>query len=417
MNKIPISIYGFSNASGLLSLLLAENGISHKFNLLVDEQSFSQLPPISNPIVNFATQRIEKKFIDSECLENVIRINNYNFLWFDKNLKKTMQLTGKYKFPLYAIDNRIRYKFLLERINKNKLIKKEMFDTCKELIISDNSELNFIGGGSKLNYLFKNFEQNNYFKKAKVKKTLFYLNLIAPNEILKEYATSTAIYLEGNDYFIVYTSFHLSEKNVLTIVINSNIFDDCLNAFQTFENIKDYISLIDEKIAKDLKKCELIPEKYLFCPFESYFKEPTTNGNLVGLGETIFKVNPITGKGYNCSAEMMNQLTLMILKAQCSNDIIENYKLYASKKISELSHLDLAFTENQYNTIITPILIQSMNNKNLRDFVIAETYENTSLYFPWLINEKASKRLIQDFSEKKWYQSILWFLFQNKEDV
>lgn len=417
MKKNSISINGFSTSSGLLSLLLADKGVRHKFNVLEEHNSFLDLPPISNPIVNFKAQQIERNFIQSKYLEDVIEINSYNYAWYDKQYNKILHLKGKYKYPLYAIDNRIRYKLFWDKINEKEHVEIVKYETNEELISSTNAQLNFIGGGSKFNYLFEDFKQLKLSKNDKNSKTLFYFNLDAPKEILEKYATSTALYLDGNDYIIIYTSMHLFKKNVLTIVVNSNIFDNCCNILQKFENIKYFILEIDSLIAKDLKKCELIPENYFFGSFNSYFKEPTSNSNLIGLGDTIIKVNPITGKGYNCSAQMMNKLALIILKAKSIDDILDNYNIYASEKISELYHLNLAFTKNQYNTSVTPVLVEAMNNKNLRNFAIAETYENTSLYFPWLINEKASQMLIQDFSETTWYQSILRFLFQKRKDV
>lgn len=414
MKPITISINGFSSTSGLFSLLLAEKGVKHKFKILDDKNSFSNLHPISNPIVNFKAQQIEKGFFNLYLFEKVIKITSFHFSWYDKNYNKVLHLEGNYKYPLYAIDNRIRYKLFWDKINENPNIQIEHYKTFTELINSEGCMLNFVGGGAKFNFLFDDFDQLYDVKNSKFKKTLFYFNLNAPNEILEKYTTTTAIYLEGNDYFILYTSLHVSKENVLTIVVNSNIFNNYTSFQQTFENIKDYISEIDKKIGEDLKKCELILENYRIGSFETYFKVPISKRNLIGLGETIFRVNPITGKGYNCSTEMINQLTQMVLSEKSSSKIIEDYKLYASKKFKELYYLNLAFTENQYNRSLTPVLVEAMNNKKLKSFAIAETYENTSLYFPWLINEKASEKLIQDYSKKKWYPSFLSFLFENR---
>lgn len=407
-----ISIIGFSSISALTSLLLHERNIQHDFRIKKIHEKFEDFPPISNPLVNRNTQLLEKSYM-SPILKSIQLIKGYDFRWYDNKFSKTMHLKGKYKFPLYAIDNRIRYKYLFNEIANKKNINLIEFDSDKKLVENLSSKANIIGGRTNLNPIFT--ENTTFPKKSfSVKRELFYVNLIAPQSTLSKMSLSTSLFIEQLGYFIIHPSLHLNGKNGLTVVVNlikDNIEVESNSVLQKWNETLDVIKVHDVFIYNELKKCEVIEESYRTVDLQPHFNNPIylQNGTyFIGVGDVIAKNDPITGQGLNSALNIVKKLVDLISDdGKNLNVILEEYDQYSKQKIECLYHINLAFTQNKYLSSIVPTFMNATKNKKLRDFIIGETYEDISQYFPWLNNEIENERLNARFQQKSIIEKLL----------
>src|SRR5690606_25912086 len=93
------------------------------------------------------------------------------------------------------------------------------------------------------------------------------------------------------------------------------------------------ISKTNKELADNLSNCELLDEtSFSKTQISPYFKQPVKRQNdklFLGVGEAIYKIDPITGQGYNSGADIVNQLV-------CFD---ENYESYTQRKLEELYHI------------------------------------------------------------------------------
>lgn len=409
-----ISILGYSSVSAMTSLLLSERNIEHTFRIKKFDSSFDKFPPISNPLVNLNTQILEKNYI-LPVLKSIQWIKGYDFRWYDHNFNMTMHLKGKYKFPLYAIDNRIRYKYLFNGISDEKNINLIEFDSDEKLVENLSSKVNIVGGET---YLTPMFTENIMFPKNSfsIKRELFYVNLISSPNTLSKVNLSTSLFIDGFGYIFIYPSLHLNGKNGLTVVVNlikNNVNVESNTILQKWNKTLDFIKEHDLFIYDELKKCEIIKENYRTIDLQPCFNNPIYFKNdtyFMGVGDVVAKSDPITGQGLNSGLNIANKLVELIYNDKKNfNSILEEYEVYSNQMLDYLYHINLAFTQNKYLSSVVPTFMNAMKNKKLRDFIIGETYEDISLYFPWLNNEKENEKLNARFQQK----TIIEKLFSN----
>lgn len=407
-----ISIIGFSSISAVTSLLLNERNIQHHFRIKKIHEKFEDFPPISNPLVNRNTQLLEKSYM-SPILKSVQLIKGYDFRWYDNKLNKTMHLNGKYKFPLYAIDNRIRYKYLFNEIENKKNINLIEFDSDEKLIENLSSKANIIGGRTSLNPMFT---ENTMFPKKSftIKRELFYVNLTAPQSTLSKMSSSTSFFIEDLGYFFIYPSLHLNGKNGLTVVVNlikDNQQVESNSVLQKWDDTLDIIKEHDVFVYNELRKCEVIEEEYRTMDLQPHFKNPIYLQNetyFIGIGDVIAKNDPITGQGLNSGLNIVKKLVDLISDdGKNLHVVLEDYEKYSKQTTEYLYHINLAFTQNKYLSSVVPTFMNATKNKKLRDFIIGETYEDISQYFPWLNNEIENERLNARFKQKSVIEKFL----------
>lgn len=407
-----ISILGYSSVSAITSLLLRERNIEHTFRIKKFDSSFDKFPPISNPLVNRNTQILEKNYI-LPVLKSIQWIKGYDFRWYDHNFNMTMHLKGKYKFPLYAIDNRIRYKYLFNGISDEKNINLIEFDSDEKLVENLSSKVNIVGGET---YLTPMFTENIMFPKNSfsIKRELFYVNLIASQSSLSKIKFSTSLFIAEFGYIFIYPTLHLNGKNGLTVVvnlINNNIVVEPNSVSQKWSEALDVIKGHDIFLYNELKKCEVIKENYRSVDLQPCFNNPVylKNGTyFMGVGDVIAKNDPITGQGLNSGLNIANKLVELIYDDKKNfNSILEEYEVYSNQMLDYLYHINLAFTQNKYLSSVVPTFMNAMENKRLRNFIIGETYEDISLYFPWLNNENENEKLNSYFQYKSILEKLL----------
>lgn len=393
-NNSDISIYGYSSLASLTSLLLAEKGIKHQFFI---EKIIENPMPIANPLTSRATQLIEENFISSEILQKIHYMEKYDFQWYDNMGKEYLRLNDYYKFPIYALDSRIRHRSFVDCLQKNDKIELIECENIQNNINTTDSSINIIGGGEKNAVFFENFKSTET-DKFPVTRTLFLFNLKCNELLLKKYANVKMLCFSNAGEVVLYPFLHISGKNALNLVVNvikGGIWDsvrELTNNKTTLKQLLLELSKTNRELAFDLANCELLDENYFSkVQISPYFKQPVKEENnklFFGVGEAIYKIDPITGHGYNSGAEIVRNLV-------CLN---ENYETYVKRKMEELYQINFLFTQPSKNTYFNKVYSAAAHSESLRDFIIS-AFEDTSLFFPWLTDENESMKLVKMYQE------------------
>lgn len=401
--KSEISIFGYSSVAALTSLLLAEQGIQHTFHVRKNNVSFFDFPPISNPLVNNKTQQLEKKYIPLHYLDKIQYIKEYDFVWYDDNHNQTLQMKGDYQYPIYAIDNRIRFQCFWDHIIEHPLINVISFESHEEILQSIHAPINIIGGGDKFSSLFPDTEKyprTDFPKKS----DLLLFNLQIEEQLLQKYSNVKMLFLNNIGYAVVYPFLHSTGKNSLNLVVSftkggrADFFDKSMPITKAFSETLSLLSQFDNDLTKDLSGSTLLDTAHYLFKIEPYFKIPVIQKNqstLFGIGDTIAKNDPVTGQGYNSGVDIATEFVKQIENYNCRLDkitLVNAYKEYTNEKLNILYHLNLAFTQNKYNSHI--VYQEAANNLSLRNYIIS-AFEDISVYLPWLIDENAAQNLIK----------------------
>lgn len=413
MNKeSEISILGFSSVASIVSLHLAESGTKHSYYIKTFNSQFLSLHPLSNPIVNGPTRKIEKQFIDNQYLSAVPSIENYVAISYTDSFKAYRNTSGKYKSETYAIDSRIRLQCFYEKLEKSTSVNLIEYPTHQDPIVNPKSSVNIVGGGEQFSKHFDNTYDlpTQMFEK---KRDLFFFNLICNKSIYAKYSNKVSIFYIGNiAEILIYPFLHPTEKQTLNVTVNIiknnqwDYFEKSMNSKTAFTTIIGLLNDNLSELATDLKNCTLADDYFNILRTTPYYKDPIkiSNDNLfLGVGESITKSDPIVGQGYNSGVDMGVRLVSDLLKYNHhkSSDLLkESYSNYASKIMRYMYQINKTITQGSNNAYLPKIYDLAVNNKQLREFLFS-TYDDISLYFPWLIDEEETKQLISKYKQLK----------------
>lgn len=391
-----ITFYEFSSVAALTALLLSKKNIHSRFFLKNQISRFDNFPPISNPLVNNKIQLLERDFLDKKSLEKVCYIKRYDYRWYNSNKILTRHLYGEYNFPIYAIDNRIRYKcfdFCLRNNNNITIID----EAETEDVIKNNHGINIIGGGAKNSSLFEssNFYTSDDFK---ITKKLFYFNLRCDLSVLNQFSDGIALILDEFGYCFLYPSLHINGDNILTLVVCSHVLDNDLVVDNiALDKIIAFIKEYDQDIATGLKECELIKEDYFSIDLKPFFKDMINSNKQIGIGNAILRTDPITAKGYNSGMDIALVLINEIEKYSVHKDenlFYHSLSEQSNKILKQLFYLNAAFNQGKYYDSIHIVFKAAENDKDLKKHIIADTFEDIDNYFPWIYSKEDGLNLI-----------------------
>lgn len=411
--------------SSLTSLLLAGKRIEHDFYVEKLQMPFSSFPPVSSPLLNHRTQLLEQKFINPDYLSQVLPIDSYEFSWYHADGQLTLRLSDDFLFPIHALDNRIRFRSFYEKISKDPLINLVETENIKPAYDEASRSVNIIGGAKFSSW----FDEHAHCpsKSFERKRKLFFFNLDCDHLLVEKYRKVKTLIIAGTGYIILYPFLHQDMKRSLALVANVtedgtwNVFNTGTDAGSGLKKLIGLIGHYDPELAADLSHCTLSESATLsIIPASPWFKDPVrTEGQkmLIGIGESVSKNDPVTGQGYNSGAAMGLEL-VKCLEAYARNqdpDLLqERYRPYADQMLKHLYHLNLAFSQDKYNMNITPVYAAAFASEDLRKHIMAMTYEDISLYFPWLTNQEAARRLIKKYTGKSLVRRLYELMSSNK---
>ena len=399
--KSEISIIGFGTVSSITSLILADKLIQNDFYIKKNKSLLLELKPLSNPIVNGPTRNIEAKFISNEYLNAIPYIRNYQSISYDENFKKYRVISGEYETETYSIDNRIRLHCFLQEIKKSPLINLVEFDDFNDVVSNLNSNVNILGNGSYKS-IFRDIEKFALQKQIK-ERELFFFNLVCEKSTYNKYSGKVNIhYISDIGEILIYPFLHHTNKQTLNLTINVikgskwDVFSKFNSSLLAFNLLKEILLEYIPELAKDIMECCLAEEYFKLFKTEPYYKEAKAfykNKLFFGIGESISKSDPLIGQGYNSGVDLSLKIIDLIQMGSDSNIIDKKYSEYSQKILEYLYHINIASTQVSENKYLNCIYDIAVNNKNLRDLLFS-TFNNISNYFPWLINEEETKKMI-----------------------
>jgi hypothetical protein len=407
--KMAIEIIESSSVSFLASLLLSENQIKHNFYVKEIPISYLSLDPLSSPITNRTSQQLEKKFLSEKVLSKLEYIEQYHFEWFHSSPIQLNELTGRFQFPVYAIDNRLRlqnfWESLLSRDNVN-VIKGESSNQKNQ---PDLVKIKVFGGGEKNSVYFKD-NVNLPRERFTIKREIVYFNLVPKNEILNKHNKLRMISIHSTADITLYPFLNKEYETSISLVLSItkggtwDVFEDVTSLNVAWEKTIELLGIFKKELSDELFQNFNLEDTNIFQTSVSpFFKEPfyRDGTNLVfGLGEVIAKNDPITAQGYNSGILIASKLVEAIVSAKTTNDytiVTSSYMSYANLQLEHLFHLNMAFTQICYN--YGDVYKHAASNSSLKDFIMS-CYEDYTLYFPWLIDEFECEKLIHLYSNK-----------------
>jgi len=402
--EFDITIWGQSTVSLITSLMLADKGIEHNFIIKNKIESFSRGRSLSNPIINRTTRNEEEKYLPKYIINQVPRLINYESISFNENFEVYRTTKGNYPFEVYSIDNRLRLDFFVNEVKNRTAI--NLLNVGDLEIQSTNSKVNIIGGGQSLSYLFNNLNElvTINFKKERI---VFCLNLKIDLESYSKLEKKVTIYyLFDSLEILVYPFLHISEANTINITINiikGGIWDQFsseLSSEQALQLLKELLPKSMDSFLSVIKNGECVDLDFTLLNSKSYYKNPayfTGNMLYLGVGETITKSDPIIGQGYNSGLLMVKSLVDKISLCDTDlNNLASTYENVCLKTMNELYEINAMMTQGSRNKYLNEVFDLAAQSKPLCDFLLS-TFEDTSLYFPWLTDESETVKLISRF--------------------
>lgn len=407
-HKPDISIMGLSTVGSITSLLLSEKHIKHVYHLNGLETSFLDLPPLSNPIVNGPTRRIEQPFIADHYLKHVPSIKNYSSISYDSAFQPYRKTSGQYKSETYSIDNRIRLNCFLDNLNNSPYIEVRRSTDIQEEIASSQSKINIIGGGEQLSSNFDDIEEfSNHLPERK--RDLFFFNLKCNQNIYDQYSNEVRIlYIADTAEILIYPFLHPNHRFTLNVTVNIikggqwDCFQNETNGDQAFEKFIKCIEDNFNELSSDFSNCDLADDFFRVIKTTPYFKVPVKRlgrNTLLGVGEAISKSDPLVGQGYNSGVKICQILVDEIEKYTQHGEIQHLCKAYddsATTVLSHLYHLNKTSTQGTKNAALQKVYDLAAVDKPLRDYLFS-TFDDISLYFPWLIDEEETEKMLERF--------------------
>lgn len=406
--KSKITIWGKSTVSLITSLLLADKGVEHTLVIHNSVERFCAGASLSNPIINRATRNTEEKYIPQNIINRTPKLTNYESLSFNNNLALYRTTIGKYPSEIYSIDNRLRLDYFLDNISNKPLINLVSDNDLENRLTKSESDINIIGAGKRLSHLFTPLESLTT-SSYKNERAVFFFNLKVDSLNYAKFEKKVSVYyLNGFAEILVYPFLHTLETSTINITINIikggawDLFSPKLTGQQAFTLFKDLLPKSMEILKSIIKNGELVDTDFNLLSSDSYYKNPTRfvgNNLYLGVGETISKTDPIVGQGYNSGLLMAKHLVDSILLHK--TDLLQLAKKYDSvgvKTMTELYEINTMMTEGSQNKHLNAVFDLAAQNKDLANFLLS-TFDNTSLYFPWLTNQTETLKLISQFKQ------------------
>lgn len=406
--KSEISILGFSSVASIVSLLLAEEGIEHSYYIKVPDSQFLSLQPLSNPIVNGPTRKMEKKFISDNFLTAVPSIKNYVSISYDQSFNPYRNTSGKYTSETYAIDSRIRLQCFYDKLKKSPFVDLMENSTEQDSRMKSKSLVNVVGGGECFSKNFESIESlpTQSFKKER---DLFFFNLICNRAIYEKYSDKvTILYIGNTAEILIYPFLHPTNKQTLNLTVNIikngqwDFFENSMDCNSAFSKIIELFKVNLTELASDLKNCNLADDNFRILITKPYYKSPVQVLNrklFLGVGNSISKSDPLIGQGYNSGVDIGVKLVDELKKYSLHKNIgllNKSYSDYASKIIRHLYHINKTITQSSDNTYLPELYDLAGKNAPLRDYLFS-TYDDVSLYFPWLTDQDETRKLIKKY--------------------
>ncbi len=407
--KSKITIWGKSTVSLITSLMLADKGIEHTFFTKNKFERFSFGKSLSNPIINSITRNTEEKYIPQNIIKQAPKLTNYESFSFNENLSVYRSTRGYYTSEVYAIDNRLRLDYFLNEINNKSTINLVSEDDLETQLTKSESNINIIGAGKSLSHVFKNLNAlpTDCYKKERV---VFFFNLKIDSLNYSKFEKKVSVYYIHNfAEILVYPFLHAIEAYTLNITINVlkggqwDHFSNKLTSEQALELLKDMLPKSMDNFLSLIKHGEFVDVDFKISNSNSYFKKPTHfigNNLYLGVGETISKSDPIVGQGYNSGLLMAKSLVENILLYNNNLHILaHSYENLSIKTMTEIYEINTMMTQGSKNGHLNTVFDLAAQNKPLCNFLLS-TFEDTSLYFPWLTDESETLKLISRFKQK-----------------
>jgi hypothetical protein len=362
--------------------------------------------------VNGPTSRIEKKILPERYLKAVPVIKNYLAISCDEASKIYRTTKGAYKSSTYAIDNRIRLACFTDVLRKSRFVELKESAAEDELLHPSGSKVNIVGGGERFATHFADIKDlpTLHFEK---KRDLFFFNLKCDKSVYERFSTELRTYFIANTAeILVYPFLHPNCDNTINITVNIikgspwDQFENDNDSEQAFTKFKELLSNDLGELASDIDHSTLADDQFKILNTSYYYKQPVKSmGNklYLGIGETITKNDPLLGHGYNSGVDVGVNLVKEIIN-YCNHNKTELLKeahlKYASQMINYLYHINRTSTQGSGNQALSQVYDLAVRNKPLKDYLFS-TFDDLSLYFPWLIDEEETKRFINKYQELK----------------
>lgn len=374
-------------------------------NINVDE--LNELKPISNPILNGPSIKSESHFIAKDILKKAPILTSFNSIYINSELGSKLVTRGKYITATYSIDNRIRLKSFYDYVTNDISFNRINFENIHKSIKETEGAINIIAGASSLSTYFNDLTElrTNLFKK---KHKVGFINLAVDDAVFESLSGNVTSY-KVSDYgeVLIYPFLHLCKKKTINITfsIESKSSWDCIKIEAEHDrNIDNIILNIGEQIpiiVDLLRNQEIIDCVLPYDEIKYYYKNPVVLNNEIcyfGIGEAHTRSNPIVGQGYNNGIKNVNKIIELIHKYQYRNvsAISNEYELYANNGMKELYHINKMMTQGNENIKLSELYELASKNSSALHF-LATTFDDPSLYFPWLINEHETQLLINKF--------------------
>lgn len=389
---------GDSVLSSFIAIYLAEKKIKH--NLHYNQLDPEQLKPTSNQLINNYSNILETPYLLSEYKRKIKFIQNTKIFLYSKNINEQAVISSRYKYPIYAIDNRIR---IISFDNKIKdFIRKDVI----KLTNQKSEDGIIILGGYKNKVQFESIHHNTGFEPTKVRKFVS-INLQVNSSLLEDFNGTTSFLIEEFGEIICYPFLHYSNEVGISMVVNFNI-NTTIDLKTEFKNSFDTLNYIKQVIQNKIYLLNKLIDnatpfdKNVFEGFvKPYFMSPANIKNdklYLGVGSAVMNTDPIVGQGFNFGIKLSKIIADTIIN-EVSNKfaIRDTINKYSIEKLNKLRRITDIFTGgNKENPAFGAFITEMITNKSLSSFWF-EGIEDIDHYFPWIEDELETKRILEKF--------------------
>ena len=400
-NKNEIYVAGDSVLANFIAIYLAEKKI--KNNLHINPLDVEQLKPTSNQLINNYSKNLETPYLLSEYRRNIKFIQNTKIIFFNKNINEQAVLSSKYKYPIYAIDNRIRIMSFDHKIKD--FMRKDIIRATNQLYHETENEI-IILGGYKNKVQFESIDNEIGLEPTRVRKFVS-INLKVNSGLLEDFNGTTSFLIEEFGEIICYPFLHYSNEVGICMVVNFNINNtidlktEFNNSFDTLNSIKQVIQnkiyLLNKLIDNAIPFDKSVFQGYV----KPYFMTPANINKAklyLGVGSAVMNTDPIVGQGYNLGIKLSKMIAETVInKASNKFEIKDTINKYSLEKLGKLRRITDIFTgSNKENPAFAAFITAMITNKNLSSFWF-EGIEDIDHYFPWIEDEHETEKILKKF--------------------
>jgi hypothetical protein len=403
-NKNKIYVSGNSVLTNFISILLAERKITHNFQY--HQLYAEQLSPTSNQLINNYSKNLELPYILSMYKINIKYIENTKIFLFNNNIDQQAEISSKYKYPIYAIDNRIRIISFDHKIKE--FIKNDIIQVTNQNEQESENEINILGGYENKNQ-FEYTANQTEFDSTRVRKFIS-INLKINTELLNYFNATVSFIIDGFGEIICYPFLHYTNEIGICMVINFNI-NTPFDIKTEFKNSIDILSYVSGIVKNKIHLLNRLIDNGT--PFENnvfkgfikpYFMCPANIKNdklYLGVGSAVMNTDPIVGQGYNLGVKLCKFITDKIINDPLNKIVFrDSINKYSIDKLDKLRKITEIFTgSSKENRALTTFFSEMIKNENLASFWF-EGIEDIEHYFPWIENEKELKYILENFDTK-----------------